>query len=68
MSPRGVPAEGELVVLGEVPASSLVCRGGHCWGKARGTGNPAGFIKDWILQLHAWTVHRAQMEREGDTV
>lgn len=68
MSPRAVPAEGELVVLEEVPASSLVCRGGNCWGKARGTGNPTGFTKDWISQQHVWTVHRAQMERGGDTV
>lgn len=44
------------------------CQGGHCWGKARGTGNPTGFTKDWICQQHGWTVHRAQMERGGDAV
>lgn len=68
MSPRAVPLQGELVALGEVPASSLVCRGGHCWGKARGTGNPTSFTKDWLSQQRAWTAHRAQMQRGGDTV
>lgn len=57
MSPR--------VILGEVPASSLVCQGGHCWGKARGTGNLTGFIHK-RLDIPAWICLDCAQSTDGE--